>query len=91
MITWNWPACVNVPLALGSSSIAATSALSGSTSTKRIRVMQWVTAEMFPLPPTRSRSLSASAVYFAICLLLLVVLLGTTYLNKLGDSVAWLI
>ena len=66
MMTWNCPACVKVPFALGSSSIAATSALSGSTSTKRMRVMQWVTAEMFSLPPTKSSSLLASSVYFAM-------------------------
>ena len=67
MMTWNCPACVNVPLTEGRSSIAATSARASSTSTKRMRVMQWVIAEMFPFPPTSSRSLPASSVYFAMC------------------------
>ncbi len=76
MMTWNCPACVKVPFALGSPSMASTSALPGSTSTKRMRVMQCVTAEMFPLPPTRSRSLAASSVYFPISYLLLVTITG---------------
>ena len=44
-----------------------TSALDSSLSTNLILVMQWVTAAIFPLPPTSSSSFAASAAYLPMC------------------------
>ena len=44
MMTWNCPAWVKVPFTEGSCSIWAVSAFAASTSTKRMRVIQWETA-----------------------------------------------
>lgn len=60
MITWNCPACVNVPLTTFIFSMPGMSARFGSFNTNLIRVMQCETAAMFAFPPTNSSSCAAS-------------------------------
>ena len=95
MMTWNWPPCVKVPFDVASPSMALTSAFESSFKTNLMRVMQWLTAAMFSLPPTSLKSSVASCAYLPMRAFLSLFSLcsvaspscRSTYLNKLRLSI----